>query len=135
MNLNFLNKYRYIGFFILRLGIGAMFIYHGYGKIAGGPAVWGKLGMATSFIGIKFAPVFFGFLASMAEFGGGICLITGLFFREACFFMFFTMFVAASMHLGKGDGLKVASHAIEAGILFLSLIFIGPGTGESSNKK
>jgi putative oxidoreductase len=31
------------------------------------------------------------------------------------------------MHLSKGDGLSVASHAIENGIVFFSLIFIGPG--------
>jgi putative oxidoreductase len=127
MILDFLNKYRYAGFMILRLGIGAMFIYHGYGMLAGGPALWAKVGAATTYIGIKFAPVFFGFLAALAEFGGGICLITGVFFREACFFMFFTMLVASNMHLRTGDGFNVASHAIEAGILFLSLIFIGPG--------
>jgi len=135
MVLDFLNKYRQVGFIILRFGIGVMFIYHGYGMLAGGPAFWVNIGKAMTFIGIKFAPTFFGFIAALAEFGGGICLITGLFFREACFFMFFTMLVAARMHLGKGDGLQVASHAIEAGILFLSLIFIGPGTGEHSKKK
>lgn len=135
MGLNFLNKHRHVGFIILRVGIGAMFIYHGYGKLAGGPGLWVKLGAATSYVGIKFAPAFFGFMAALAEFGGGICLITGFFFREACFFLLFTMFVATSMHLGKGDGLKGASHAIEAGILFLSLIFIGPGGKENSNKK
>ena len=37
------------------------------------------------------------------------------------------MGVAASMHLGKGEGLLAASHAIELGILFFSLLFIGPG--------
>ena len=42
--------------------------------------------------------------------------------------MLLTMTVAAAMHLGKGDGLKGASHAIEAGVVFLSLILIGPGT-------
>lgn len=131
MSLDFLNKYRHIGFIILRFGIGAMFIFHGYGKLAGGPALWAKLGSAVSYIGINFAPTFFGFMAVLAEFGGGICLITGLFFREACFFMFFTMFVAANMHLRKGDSLNTASHAIEAGILFLSLMLIGPGKEQS----
>jgi len=45
----------------------------------------------------------------------------------ACFLMLGAMAVAASMHLGQGDGLSVASHAIEAGIVFLSLLVIGPG--------
>jgi putative oxidoreductase len=37
------------------------------------------------------------------------------------------MIVATSMHLSSGQGLGVASHAIEDGIVFLSLILIGPG--------
>jgi len=134
----FFEKYRNLGLLILRLGIGGMFVYHGYGKICGGPESWEKLGMALSFVGINFAPTFFGFMAAFSEFGGGICLILGLFFREACFLLLCTMIVAASMHLGKGDGMRVASHAIEAGILFLSLIFIGPGekiVWKKSNKK
>ena len=127
MCLESLGKYRNVGFLILRFGIGTMFMYHGFGKLFGGPQVWKNIGMATSYLGINFAPTVFGFLSGIAEFGGGICLILGLFFRPACFFMLCNMLVALTMHLTKGDGLMVASHAIEAGILFLSLMFIGPG--------
>ena len=35
--------------------------------------------------------------------------------------------VAAISHLSRGDGLSGASHAIELGIVFLSLILIGAG--------
>lgn len=127
MCLEFLDKFRPLGFLILRLGIGGMFMIHGYGKLSGGPMVLEKVGSAMSYVGINFAPQFFGLLAALSEFGGGLCLMGGLFFRPACFFMFFTMTIAAIMHLSKGDGLQGASHAIEAGILFLSLMFIGPG--------
>ena len=37
----------------------------------------------------------------------------------------FTMIIAALVHFAKGDGLSGASHAIELGIVFLALIFIG----------
>jgi putative oxidoreductase len=37
------------------------------------------------------------------------------------------MTIAASGHLSRGEGLRRAAHAIENGIVFLSLIFIGPG--------
>lgn len=127
MCLEFLNKYRNIGFLILRFGIGAMFIFHGYGKLTAGPVVWQQIGGAMGNVGIHFAPQFFGLMAALSEFGGGICLILGLFFRPACFFMFFTMAIAATMHLSKGDSLQTASHAIEAAILFFSLMLIGPG--------
>ena len=60
-------------------------------------------------------------------FGGGICLILGFFLRPACILLTITMLVAASGHLSRGEGLGGAAHAIKAGIVFLSLILIGPG--------
>jgi putative oxidoreductase len=127
MILTSLDRYRDAGLLILRMGIGIMFVIHGYPKITGGPEFWVNLGKATGALGITFAPVFWGFMAAASEFFGGILLITGFFFRPAAAMMLSTMIVATSMHLTKGDGLMVASHAIEAGILFFSLIFIGPG--------
>ncbi len=131
MCLNFLDKrlgkYRDTGLLILRVGIGIMFVLHGWPLIMGGPAMWEKLGGAMGNFGIHFAPNFWGFMAVIAEFGGGVCLILGLLTRWACVFLTISMIVAATMHFSKGDGLQVASHAIEAGILFFSLILIGPG--------
>lgn len=127
MILGFLGKYKDFGLLILRIGLGAMFLWHGYPKLSGGPGIWEKLGMAMTVINVNAFPVFWGFMAAFSEFFGGICLIFGILFRPACILLATTMAVAAAMHLGKGDGLKVASHAIEDGIVFLSLIFIGPG--------
>jgi putative oxidoreductase len=127
MNLKFLAKYADFGLLLLRVGIGAMFIYHGLPKLTAGPEKWIKLGSAMQFVGIGAVPVFWGFMAALTELAGGVLLIIGLFFRAACIFLAITMAVAAAMHLGKGDGLQVASHAIEDGILFLGLLFIGPG--------
>jgi len=127
MCLKVLDKYRNEGLLILRIGMGVMFILHGWPKIQGGPALWEKVGMATGNFGISFAPVVFGFLAALSEFGGGICLVLGLYTRVAAFFMFITMVVAATMHLKSGDGLQKASHAIEVASVFFGLIFIGAG--------
>lgn len=135
MILTGLTKYRDQGLLMLRIGIGIMFMLHGWGKITGSIDDWKDLGENMEHVGISFAPAFWGFMAAVSEFGGGMLLILGLFFRPACFFMFCTMFVAASMHwtdaAAAGENLKgkimEGSHAIEAGILFLSLIFIGPG--------
>jgi putative oxidoreductase len=127
MILTFLNKYRDIGLLILRIGIGGMFIFHGFPKILGGPGNWEKLGLAMATFGIQFMPAFWGFMSAFAEFFGGILIILGLFFRPACILLTINMTVATSMHLSRGDGLGGASHAIEDGIVFLSLILIGPG--------
>jgi len=122
-----LSKYRDAGLLILRIGIGCMFIYHGAPKILGGPQVWTNVGMmAMSGLGIKFAPAFWGFMAAFSEFAGGILVIFGLFFRIACSLLLITMAVAAHMQL-TNTGFLAASQPIEDGILFLSLLLIGPG--------
>jgi len=122
-----LGKYRNTGLLIMRIGIGIMFIVHGFPKLAGGLAGWAELGGSMKVVGVNFLPVFWGFMAAVAETFGGFLLIVGLFFRPACIALVFTMIIAALVHFGKGDGLGGASHAIELGIVFFSLIFIGPG--------
>ncbi|MBN1556659.1 MAG: DoxX family protein [Lentisphaerae bacterium] len=115
------------GLLILRLGIGIMFMLHGYPKLTGGAESWTGLGQAMGTFGITFAPAFWGFMAALAEFGGGICLILGVGFKIACILMGITMLVAAAMHLNKGDGIPGAAHAIELMVVFLGLLFTGPG--------
>ncbi|MHA2612090.1 MAG: DoxX family protein [bacterium JZ-2024 1] len=124
----FLDKYRDAGLLILRVGIGALFmVVHGGPKMLGGPALWAKVGAAIGYLGIHFAPTFWGFMAMFSELFGGLLLILGLFFRPACLLLLITMFVASSMHLLSGEGLMAAAHAIKMAILFFSLLFIGPG--------
>jgi putative oxidoreductase len=122
-----LGKYRNTGLLLLRLGIGVMFIIHGFPKLAGGPNGWTGLGGSMKVIGIDFLPIFWGFMAAATETFGGFLLAVGLFFRPALILLIFTMIIAALVHFGKGDGLGGASHAIELGIVFFGLIFIGPG--------
>jgi len=127
MRLKFLARFRDEGLLLMRLGLGGMFLLHGWPKIAGGPEKWSQLGKAVAYLGIDFFPVGWGLMAALSEFGGGLCLILGLLFRPAALMMAATMAVATSMHLGKGDGLMTASHAIELGIVFIGLALIGPG--------
>lgn len=125
--LDSLGKYRNTGLLILRIGLGIMFMVHGFPKLAGGPTGWEGLGGSMKVVGIDFLPIVWGFMAAAAEGVGGLFLILGLFFRPVNMLLVFTMIIAALVHFGKGDGLSGASHAIELGIVFFSLIFIGPG--------
>jgi putative oxidoreductase len=127
MVLRSLDKYRDVGLLILRVGIGIMFIGHGLPKLIAGPDKWLILGGTMNSLGVDFAPMAWGFMAAFSEFAGGMLLALGVFTRPACFFLLATMIVATSMHISKGDPFVKYSHAMEAGILFLSLIFIGPG--------
>ncbi|MFD0766526.1 DoxX family protein [Mucilaginibacter lutimaris] len=125
--LSSLGKYKDLGLLIIRIGLGAMFIFHGYPKLMGGPNGWAGLGESTKYVGIHFAPVFWGFLAALTETLGGFLILIGLSFRPVCLLLVINLFVAAAMHLGKGDGLQGAAHAIEDAIMFAGLFFIGPG--------
>ncbi|WP_262914551.1 DoxX family protein [Pontibacter vulgaris] len=120
-------NYRPLGLLLLRLGIGFMFILHGWPKLAGGPEKWAQIGSSMEMFGVSFAPVFWGFMAGFAEAVGGFLLMIGLFFRPVCVLLFITMAVATTSHALSGDGFGGYSHAAEAAILFFSLIFIGPG--------
>ena len=99
---------------------------HGSGKIFH-PEKWEMIGAAMGNFGISFLPKFWGFMAAFAEFGGGILFLLGFFFRPAAAMMAFTMLVAMTMHITKGDAFGQYSHAMELGIVFFGLIFAGPG--------
>lgn len=123
-----LNKYSTdYGLLIIRLGIGILFMLHGYPKITGGPEMWSQIGGSMGNIGVHFAPAFWGFMAALAEFAGGLCLVLGFIFRPALATMIFTMFIAALMHYKNGDGFNGYNHALECAIIFLGLFVSGPG--------
>lgn len=125
---------RNIGLLILRVGLGIMFILHGYPKMFGGPEVWEEVGTAMQYVGIDFAPMFFGFMAGVAEFFGGIFLLLGLFFIPSLVLLFLVMLIATINHFGAADTFSDYSHSIEMAIVFLSLMFIGAGKYSLDNK-
>lgn len=120
-------KYLDLGLLILRIGIGIMFIAHGWGKLIGGPDKWEIIGANISHFGINFGFTFFGFMAAFAETFGALFLILGIFWIPANLLLISTMAVAAMYHIANGDGFGGYAHPVESAILFISLIFIGPG--------
>jgi putative oxidoreductase len=125
MFLTWLTKYRDFGLLLLRLGLGLMFtVVHGWPKIKGGPVRWTELGESMRHLHIHFAPEMWGFLAALAQCGGGALIILGFLFRPACGAILFTMIVCT---LKVGGSAASASEPIELGVVFLALIFIGPG--------
>ena len=125
--LSSLGKYRDTGLLILRIGLGIMFIMHGYPKLFGGPEKWEAVGGAMKNIHVTAFPTVWGFLAGVTETFGGFMLLLGLAFRPVCIALTATMIIAALSHINRGDGIMGASHAIEAAIVFCALIFVGPG--------
>jgi putative oxidoreductase len=116
------------GLLFLRVGIGIAFMtIHGGPKIFGGPERWRMVGNAVNYFGIDFFPGVWGLLASIAEFGGGLLILLGFFFRPALSMMIITMFVAAFQHLAKGDGIFRAAYPMEMAVVLIALFIMGPG--------
>src|SRR5687768_15798784 len=93
-----LGVYKDFGLLVMRIGVGAMMIVHGYPKVLGGPDYWEKVGVNMRNIGVDFLPVFWGAMAAGTEAFGGLLLILGYFFRPTCLLLVFTMIVAAISH-------------------------------------
>jgi putative oxidoreductase len=120
-------KYKDFGILIIRVGLGVMFIYHGFPKLFGGPVRWEKLGAAAGSIGIHFFPMLWGFLSAATETAGGFLLILGLVFRPVCLLLLLNLVVAAAFTYSLDHSFGDATHAIEDAIVFAGLFFIGAG--------
>jgi putative oxidoreductase len=112
---------------ILRIGIGILFIGHGFLKIKRGIPELRWTGEQMKNIGITFAPLFWGICAMLAEFGGGVCLALGFCTRLAMPFMIFTMFVAITYHLRKGDSYGYYSFPMSQMLIFIAFLIAGSG--------
>lgn len=116
-----------LGYLILRAGVGALFALHGWPKLIHGVETWRWMGEQLGPWGIHFAPVVWGFIAMMAEFGGGICLVLGFATRPASFLLACVMVVAISYHLHKGDPYDVYSHPLTLLVVMICIFLTGPG--------
>lgn len=115
-----------LGLLFIRMGIGLIFVIHGFMKLAGGPQKWIWLGSQLVPFGIAFLPVIWGFIAANAEFIGGLCLIFGLGTRIATLFIACTMIVALMYHLNNGDSWTIYSYALSMLVVMIGLFLSGP---------
>ncbi len=118
---------------LIRVGFGVMYMIHGWPKIAGGVDTWTWLGGNMSVLGLSFAPAFWGFMAAVAEFGGGLLLVLGVLTRPVAAMMLFTMLIATLMHLGAGDPINSVLHPVKGLVVFAGLLFSGAGKYSADN--
>lgn len=123
-----LDKFRDLGLLLVRAVFGLyMALGHGLGKITGGPEQWAQLGGALEgILGFGFLPTFWGLMAALAEFVGALLVAVGLLSRPAALLLVLNMLVAALAHItGVIEGSP--EMAILYGVVFLGLLFTGPG--------
>lgn len=129
-----------LGLLVIRVGVGlSMLIFHGYGKISGGPEMWTKVGGAMGNLGITFLPAMWGFFAALGESVCALLIVLGVLTRPAAAVLAFTMLVAVITHLNMppenaNAGWKGASHAMEFFAVAIGLLISGPGMFALSKK-
>ena len=110
----------------LRLGLGIVFLVHGYMKLFGG------IPGTTEFfagIGIPLAG-FFAYVVSILEFFGGIALLLGIFVQWTSILLIINMLVALFVvHLPKGFSVGKGGYEFVFVLLMglVSLAILGPG--------
>lgn len=112
---------------IIRIGLGVVFIYHGYGKVFSG----GHEGIAQLMAakGAPFPPLL-GWLAGLTEFFGGMLVLVGLLSRFWALGLGFVMVVAIlTVHGPNGFDIRQSGYEYCFTLLLMSLsIFLGgPG--------
>lgn len=119
-----------LGLLLIRVMVGLVFVYHGAQKLFGafgGPGISGFAGHLEK-MGFM-APLVSAWLAALAEFIGGLALISGWHMRLASLPLIFTMLVASFKVHGGAFGLQNngMEYALTLAVVLLGLLFTGPG--------
>ena len=114
------------GLLLMRLMLATALLYHGSQKLFGafdGPGLEGFSGWLSS-MNVPM-PTISAFLASAAEFFGGIFMLLGVGVRLAAIPAAFTLFVGAFMaHTGYGE----REHALLIAVFLTALVLTGGGS-------
>lgn len=123
--MQFLEKLKPVALLLLRLGLGLIFIYHGYPKLFAHPKEW-----LDNFQHMGF-PRYFAYISGAIEFFGGLMLIAGLFTRVAALLISIEMAIAVwRVHLPQGTLLDVHNYefVLLLALSAFTLAAIGAGT-------
>ena len=108
------------GMFLIRLGLGLVFIAHGWAKLA-------HLQETISFFATAGFPSFVAYIVSLGEFVGGIAMITGVMTKWAGFGI--SIIMAGAVYFTWGNGF-IGGYEFPLILLLtaLGIAFAGPGT-------
>lgn len=125
--MSFLAAYKDVALLLTRVVVGLYFIFvHGLPKLQGGPERWERVGGALSSLGIDLWPQFFGFMAGLTEFVGGVLILLGLWFRPATLMIAIVLLVATIQKI-TGEGWFSSAHPAEVMMLMIVFAFVGAG--------
>jgi len=114
------------GLLIMRLGLAAVLLIHSLPKLFGGTDNWQGIGTTLSFINAGVPAAILGFTMLFLETSGAVSLVFGYLFRIACtiLFILFSLYFFNYFRIGYQT---LMLWSIGLGIVFLGLIYVGPG--------
>jgi putative oxidoreductase len=115
------------GLLMLRLIIGAVFIYHGFAKVSN---IEGTLGFFST---IGLGNIVLVYLAAYGEFVGGIMLVLGIFTRYTALLLAFIAAVAIyAVHFKAGFNIMKGGYEYALTLMVVSLAISMIGSGKYS---
>lgn len=122
-----LEKLKPIALLLLRLGLGFIFVYHGYPKL-----FTHTHQVVQEFSKMGF-PSYFGYIAGIVEFFGGSLLILGLFTRIAGLLLAGEMAIAIiRVHLPQGGILAISNYQFPLALAVGAFALVAVGAGAIS---
>jgi len=111
---------------LLRVAVAVVFLYHGSAILFG---AFGGPG-PVAFAGLMHAPVIIGYLVGLAQFAGGIAVLTGIFYRLGAVCLMIVMLGAMFLvHLPHGFNVAKGGYefAMTEFFMVFALLLTGPG--------
>jgi putative oxidoreductase len=122
-----LEKLKPVALLLLRLGLGLIFIYHGY------PKLFTHAHEALRQFPKMGFPSYFAYIAGVVEFFGGWLLVLGLFTRIAALFLAGEMAIAIiRVHLPQGGLTAVSNYQLPLALAAASFALVAVGAGAIS---
>lgn len=114
---------------LVRFGCGIVFIYHGAGILFGAFGGPGPVAFASG----MHAPAIVGYLVGLAQFGGGLAVLTGILTRVGAACVAIVM-IGAILMVHWPHGYNIAKGGMEYALtqLFLALALLVAGAGDYS---
>ncbi len=112
------------GLLLIRIALGLVFVYHGWGKVS-------DMSMTIGFFGsLGLAPIW-AYVTAWVELLGGLLMLAGVWVREVAVLFVIVMLVAIfKVHLANGFNFMQGGYEFQLVLLLASLAMVFTGAGK-----
>ncbi len=116
----------HFGLLLMRLGIGSVLLYQAVPKMVKGSARWAAVGADFRFLYAQLPVEAVGLAVLLIMVLGGLCMLSGYFFRLASFFLALLSGLYF-MRFMKSGYITLPLYAAQMAFVFAGFIYCGPG--------